>query len=120
MTHRQRVLTALNREEPDRVPIDIGSSVNNMNDGVYHQVKRYLGIDGEIRQFRGLMTATYYDERVLEALDVDIRHVWLNDPVEYRAVIDELFDPMSYTDDWGVEIKREEGSGAPGMGKNEY
>jgi uroporphyrinogen decarboxylase len=112
MTHRQRVLTALNREEPDRVPIDIGASVNNLNDGVYHQVKRYLGIEGEIRQFRGLMTATYYDERILEALDVDIRHVWLNDPVEYRAVIDDSFDPMSYTDDWGVEIKREEGRGA--------
>ena len=112
MTHRQRVLTALNREEPDRVPIDIGSSVNNMNDRVYHQVKRHLGISGEVRQFRGLMTATYYDERVLEALDVDIRHVWLNDPVEYRAVIDESFDPLSYTDDWGVEIRREEGRGA--------
>ena len=112
MTHRQRVLTALNGEEPDRVPIDIGSSVNNMNDEVYRAVKQHLGIDGEIRQFRGLMTATYYDERVFKALDVDIRHVWLNDPVEYRAVIEESFDPMSYTDDWGVEIKREEGRGA--------
>lgn len=94
------------------MPIDIGSSVNNMNDGVYRQVRQYLGIDGEIPQFRGLMTATYYDERVLEALDVDTRHVWLNDPVEYRAVIDDSFDPMCYTDDWGVEIKREEGRGA--------
>jgi len=112
MTHRQRVLAALNREEPDRVPIDIGSSVNNMNDGVYCGVKQYLGIKGDIRPFRGLMTATYYDERVLEALDVDIRHVWLNDPVEYRAVIDKDFDPMSYTDDWGVKIQREEGRGA--------
>jgi len=112
MTHRQRVLTALDREEPDRVPIDIGASVNNLNDGVYHEVKRCLGIEGDIRPFRGLMTATYYDERVLEALDVDIRHVWLNDPVEYRAVIDDSFDPMSYTDDWGVEIRREEGKGA--------
>ena len=62
MTHRQRVLTALDREEPDRVPIDIGASVNNLNDGVYHEVKRCLGIEGDIRPFRGLMTATYYDE----------------------------------------------------------
>lgn len=112
MTHRERVLCSLNREEPDRVPIDIGASVNNMNDGIYQQVKNYLGIEGDITPFRGLMTANYYDERVLEALDVDIRHVWLNDPVEYRAVIDRTFDPACYTDDWGVEVKREEGRGA--------
>ena len=45
MTHRNRVLTTLNMEEPDRVPIDIGSSVNNMNDGIYFKVKEYLGIN---------------------------------------------------------------------------
>lgn len=112
MTHRNRVLTTLNLEEPDRVPIDIGSSVNNMNDGIYFKVKEYLGIEVDAKPFRGLMTATYYDERVLDALDVDIRHVWLNDPVEYLAVTDESFDPMRYTDDWGVQIQREEGRGA--------
>ena len=28
MTHRKRVLTALEHREPDRVPIDMGSSTN--------------------------------------------------------------------------------------------
>lgn len=112
MTHRERVLTALNNREPDRVPIDIGASVNNMNDEVYRNVRDALGIDDRIKPFRGLMTATYYDDRVFKALDTDIRHVWLNDPVEYSAINDEDFNPHHYTDDWGVKVVREEGKGA--------
>lgn len=112
MTHRERVLTALGHEEPDRVPLDIGGSINNLNDGIYRKVKQHLGIEGEIPPYRGLRTSTFYDERVLEALDVDTRHVWLNDPVEYRSLEDPGFNPKDYTDDWGVVIKQVEGKGA--------
>ncbi len=112
MNHRERVLTTLQHREPDKVPIDIGSSVNNLNDGVYKKVKQFLGIEREIEQFRGLMTSTYYDEKVLELLDVDTRHVWLNDPVEYRAVKDPHFNSTDYTDDWGARVKKVEGKGA--------
>jgi uroporphyrinogen decarboxylase len=92
--------------------LDIGGSINNLNDGIYRKVKEYLGIEGEIEPYRGLRTSTFYDERVLEALDVDTRHVWLNDPVEYRSLEDPTFNPKDYTDDWGVVIKQVEGKGA--------
>jgi uroporphyrinogen decarboxylase len=45
MTSRQRVLAALNHQEPDRVPIDFGSNYNtSVNVIAYNRLKRHLGI----------------------------------------------------------------------------
>jgi len=48
MNSRQRVLTALAHEEPDRVPIDLGGSlVTSINAVGYSRLKRYLGVGGD-------------------------------------------------------------------------
>jgi uroporphyrinogen decarboxylase len=45
MTSRERVIAALNHEEPDRVPIDFGSNYNtSVNVIAYNRLKRHLGI----------------------------------------------------------------------------
>jgi len=44
MTHRERVITALEHREPDRVPIDLGGSiVTGINSMAYQKLKKYLG-----------------------------------------------------------------------------
>lgn len=75
MDHRERVMLAFSHEEPDRVPLDLWGSAYSLTDPVYFDLKRELDLQGDIQPFRRRRMSTYYDERVLEALDVDFRHV---------------------------------------------
>ena len=48
MNSRERVLMALNHEETDRVPIDLGSSRSTgINAIAYNKLKKYLGVDSK-------------------------------------------------------------------------
>ena len=48
MNSRERVLMALNHEETDRVPIDLGSSRSTgINAIAYNKLKQYLGVDSK-------------------------------------------------------------------------
>ena len=48
MTSRERVKKAINREEPDRVPIDVGGTkVTGIHMDAYIELNRYLGIEAE-------------------------------------------------------------------------
>lgn len=79
MTHRERVLTALNHCEPDYVPLALWGSAYGIIDGPYNRLRKYLGFERTIPPFRRRKghTVNYMDDRVLEALDVDVRYVWL-------------------------------------------
>jgi len=99
LTPKERVELVMNHKEPDRVPIDLGSTGSWMVDEVYFKVKDLLGIEGEIEPYRKGSTANYYDERVLEALGVDFRHVWLSSPDTKNTV---MHADGSVTDDWGI------------------
>ena len=46
MTSRKRVLMALNHQEPDRVPIDLGGSfVTGIAAARFHRLRRRLGLE---------------------------------------------------------------------------
>jgi uroporphyrinogen decarboxylase len=49
MTPRQRVLAALNHEEPDRVPIDLGGFQTGIHVQAYKTLLGHLGLEEEIR-----------------------------------------------------------------------
>ncbi len=76
MNHRQRVLAAINHQEPDCVPIAIGGSAHGITDPLYFALLQQLGLGEPVPPFRPRMghTINYYDDRVLEALDIDVRH----------------------------------------------
>jgi len=103
MTHRERVLTALAHKEPDRVPLDLGGSAYSINDAHYFQLKKYLGIEGDIEPYRRGHTGNYYDERVLEALDIDCRHVGMKSPSNFQVRIN---PDGTFTDEWGIPMVR--------------
>ncbi|GAH96687.1 unnamed protein product, partial [marine sediment metagenome] len=48
MTSRERVLKALNHQEPDRVPVDLGGSLTNAGIAkkAHSELKDYLGLKG--------------------------------------------------------------------------
>ena len=103
MTHRERVLTTLAHKEPDRVPLDLGGSAYSINDGHYFKLKEYLGIIGDIEPYRHGHTGNYYDERVLEALDIDCRHVGLRGPGKFKEQIN---PDGTFKDEWGIPMIR--------------
>lgn len=102
MSHKERVLITINLEEPDRVPIDLMSSPTGIADGAYFKLRDYLEIGGDISPYRRGRTSNYYDERVLEALDVDFRHVWLKGQGGFSL---EANGNGTYTDGWGITYK---------------
>ncbi len=104
MTHRERVLTALDHKEPDRIPMDLGSVGSLLVDKVYFGVKELLGITGDIPPYRTGSTANYYDERIMEALDTDFRHVWLSSPDKPKNVCN---PDGTVTDEWGITWSKE-------------
>lgn len=76
LTPRQRVLSALDHEEPDRVPLALWGSWYGLTDDVYSKLVDLLGLE-PVEPFRpgGLHTVNYYDDRLLEGLKVDLRYI---------------------------------------------
>ena len=99
MKHRDRVMAAINLEEPDQMPIDLGSTGTLLVDPVYFKVCELLGIKEKIEPYRVGTTTNYYDERLLEAFDVDFRHVWLASPDKPKSTRQEN---GTTTDYWGI------------------
>ncbi len=76
MTSRQRVLTALNHKEPDRVPIDLGGLGTNLQVRAQDELKNYLGIKGKTKAY--VRQHAEPDEAILERFKIDTRYVRAN------------------------------------------
>ena len=85
MNHRQRVLTALRHQEPDRVPIDLGGTVDSTIMAVaYKRLRKHLGLSaGSTRVADVYQHTALVEEDVRQALGVDVRVVF-DEPNEWR------------------------------------
>ena len=105
MTHRERVLEALNHRQPDRVPLDFGSTRDSsiVVEG-YERLKTHFGFqDANVLTSR-MMQVVRVDERILQALDIDTRGIFPPAPP------DEVSGEDRYRDEWGVQRIRPEGA----------
>jgi uroporphyrinogen decarboxylase len=119
MTSRDRVLTALAHEQPDRVPIIIGTSnTTGVKMGAYRRLKARLDIDSldrYIYDWPELGTAAL-DEAALVRLRSDARGVLDRFPADvYRRNL--ARDPHApFVDDWGTgQVEIGPGSWFPGI-----
>ena len=78
MSSRERILTTLNHEEPDRVPLVLWGSYYTLNDETYFNLLKHLAMGEPLPPFRRYMprNSNYYDDRVLDRLGTDARYVW--------------------------------------------
>jgi uroporphyrinogen decarboxylase len=85
MNHRQRVLAALRHEEPDRVPIDLGSTCDSTIHAVsYQKLREHLGLPpSSTRVVDAYQQGALIEEDMCRALDVDLRPVF-DMPKEWR------------------------------------
>ena len=108
MLSRERVLMALNHEEPDRVPIDLGSTaVTGICRNAYADLLRCLGLPGrEIRIVDMVQQLARVDEDVRQALEVDFQPIRTNRPAGFRLDLRDEGDYESYYDQWGAKLSR--------------
>jgi uroporphyrinogen decarboxylase len=98
LSHRERVLMAFRHEQPDRPPMDMMGNASMLLDGTYLRLRDHLGLPA-IPPVRSNSTANYYDERILEILDIDFRRVFLpRNPASQRTT----FEDGSYLDEFNV------------------
>ena len=66
MTPRERKVTALAHEEPDRVPMALWGSYYTLNDGTYFNILKHLKLGEPLPPFRRYMSrnSNYYDDIV--------------------------------------------------------
>ncbi len=98
MTKRQRVIAALNHKEPDRVPKDC-SWTAGMTDDAYKRFVDYLGIKDDRGEFNEWRIVARFDERVLEALNIDIVSVFLRAPRGYKPRVN---PDGTIVNEWGM------------------
>jgi uroporphyrinogen decarboxylase len=88
MTSRQRVLKALNQEEADRVPIDLGGFQTGIHRKAYQDLIDYLGYDETPQILDPVQQIVAPSERVLELFHVDVRYVTAHGPDSFQGGIE--------------------------------
>jgi uroporphyrinogen decarboxylase len=111
LSPRERVLCALDHQEPDRVPLVIGAgNATGMKLAPYHGIKRILGLEGADRYIYDWpeLGTVSPDESVLEALGSDVRCVLDRFPASVYERNGRREEHAPFIDDWGggqVEVR---------------
>jgi len=106
MNARERVMLALNHQEPDRIPIDLGGSIcSSVHKDAYIELKKHLGMDlEEIQMVDYVQQLPYLDEALLECFGVDFRMVQLPAATAPDLNIFEEGDYYAFIDRWGSKL----------------
>ena len=75
MTSRERVLTALNHQQPDRIPIDLGGNQTGIHKFAYRALLDHLGIADELIIMDQVQQLAKPCEALLQRLHVDTRYI---------------------------------------------
>lgn len=105
MTHRERLQKALNHQEPDRVPMDLGSSANTgITLKAWENLKAFLGRNGSLRLLdKAFQLADITEEdEFLDWLGIDTRGVF---PTPLDPPRERMLSEDSYEDEWGLVRK---------------
>jgi uroporphyrinogen decarboxylase len=111
MNSRERVITALNHEEPDRVPIDLGGSVvTSISLLTYEAVRNRLGLPKiPICVLEKVQQIAQIDDDIIDMFGVDVLPVFANPPSCQPVFINETSGAVSFQDDFGATLRRPKG-----------
>jgi len=103
-THRDRILAALNHEEPDRVPIDFGGAeFTSITLAGYERLKAHMGVSTPTDVMSIIHSVAHPAEEILDRFGVDTRNV---QPGPYEGGRDHWIDDNTYVDIFEVLWKR--------------
>ena len=107
MNPRERALAAINHQEPDRVPIDIGSTiVTTLTRTAYDNLREYLGMEPDTTPniSHRQMDTVYPKEDLLQRYQVDFRPVHMQGPWYFKTR--EIPEEESFYDEYGLRWKK--------------
>jgi uroporphyrinogen decarboxylase len=104
LTAKERVLSVLNFQEADRVPLDIGG-INNttMHVTIEKKLKKYLGFEDKGSEIKATsIQVVVPDESILRYFGADTRSIFISEcvPWKYNA------ETNLYIDQWGIGYKK--------------
>jgi uroporphyrinogen decarboxylase len=107
MNSRQRVRCALNHQEPDRIPIDLGGTlVTSITVKAYESLKRYLGMPLEkIKMLDYVQQLPYVDEALQVRFEADFRMVQVPAITAKGVDLIDEGDAYAFYNRWGVKAK---------------
>lgn len=111
MTPEQRVLTALDHKEPDRIPFDVGSSIiTGININAYKRLLDYLNIerDKSPRLLYERSEIVEIPDSVLEYFKVDTRALFprVYKPVDWPRSRDDDEEYLYIIDEFGITWRK--------------
>ena len=103
MNHKTRVLTALNHEEPDRVPVDLGGRQTTFMIETYDRFKSHIGLNDLPTEIMSHKWQTaFVDEQILSHFSIDCRHI--RPSVKKEPDFTDAEDTkVTFLDEWGVK-----------------
>lgn len=106
MNSRQRAKMALNHQEPDKIPFDLGGTVlTSINIHSYRKLRKILGLpEKEIQVMDMFQQIAVVDEDVRQALGVDVRNVAPRSSATHNIVINTTDLPGYdfFHDEWDI------------------
>ncbi len=104
MNSRERVLKALNFEEPDRVPVDWGMiTVSGIHEVAYRNLLKYLKMEEKVTITDQIQKLALPNEKILDMFNVDTRVIWANPPSNWQYSPDA---EGNWYDEFGVFYKK--------------
>ena len=113
MNSRERLLTALDHHEPDRIPFDLGSTqVTGIHVVAYRRLREYLGLPRvEPQLCDTIQQLALPDDDMIERLGVDVRGLFPLNSHNWNSVSTDIGDYWEYVDEWGITHRRPKPNG---------
>lgn len=105
MNSRERVTFALNHQEPDHVPFDLGGTVaTGIHLTAYKNLRQYLELPGIAARTEDIIQQlATVDDDVAQRLQTDFRNVAPRSSALYNLAFRDEGDYTAYTDEWGID-----------------
>jgi uroporphyrinogen decarboxylase len=105
---RERLLKTLAHQEPDRVPLDLGSTqVTGIHVIAYHRLRQALGLPpAEPQICDHIQGLALPDQDVIQRLGVDARGLFPLNSHNWKILEQEDGEYWSYFDEWGITHRK--------------
>lgn len=99
MTSRERVLRAINHQEPDRVPIDLAATrQSGISASSYHRLKKHLGLNTPTQLVDLIQMLAEVEQPIMDRLGVDAVGVFRNETNPGLGIRKENWKPWTLFD----------------------